>query len=760
MRKSVQIRVKGIVQGVGFRPFIYMQADKYRLKGIVKNDTEGVLIKVEGDDSKITALIDEIRNSPPPLSKVSSLESVETPHFGYNEFSITSSEELEKRFTFLPPDTAVCNDCLSEFFDKNDKRFSYPFITCTNCGPRFSIIKNIPYDRKNTSMDLFKMCPQCRNEYEDPHNRRFHTQPNACDDCGPHQTLYRNDGSIITDDIEDVIAKAIEYFLDGKIIALKGVGGFLLACDATNDDAVIELRSRKVRPFKPFAIMSGTIEKAEEFLHITTEERDLLLSKERPIVLLKEKRAYVSRHIAPSISFHGLMLPYQPFQYQLFSNSADLVLVMTSGNISDEPIIYKDDDALKYLNRIADYFIMYDRDIQTHCDDSILFVNNERPYFIRRARGYVPIPFHTTNSKKQILAAGGDLKNCFAILKDDVVIMSQYLGDLASPMGNQLYRKIIDHFCTVYDFSPDIIVSDMHPQYFTGYFADELEEEGLVRIKVQHHHAHIASVIEEFGIDGEVIGISFDGTGYGLDGTLWGSEFIIADREKFTRAAHFSNFYLPGGENAIKDVWKIGVALLYDRFGTNIPLMEKDSQIELLFEIMEKGINSPLTCSIGRLFDGISSLLGISRSISTEAEAAMHLEESAIKGTPPNQPFEIPCVENGAIIAQTGALTEYIVELIKKGKSKENIAYAFHSSIAYSSLRIIETLREKYGINRVALSGGVFQNRLLLTLIKRGLEEKGFDIYLPGSVPFNDGCIALGQLTVAKEILKNGQFAG
>ncbi len=757
MKKHLKIRVRGIVQGVGFRPFIYRIAGKYNLKGTVINDTEGVLIDVEGSLEQLDGFIREIRENPPPLSSVQSISPVESDSIGYKDFRIGKSKVSQNRFTFLPPDTAICQECLEEFFCEDDRRFTYPFITCTNCGPRFSIIDDIPYDRKNTSMDVFRMCSLCQDEYNNPLDRRFHTQPDACPECGPYVSLHSNDKTFISDKIDDVILKTIEFLKKGNIIAIKGVGGFLLACDATNDDAVLELRKRKARPFKPFAMMTGDVEKAEEFLHVSQIAKEQLLSKERPIVILKEKKEYVSRHIAPSVSFHGIMLPYMPFQHLLFSKDRDMVLVMTSGNVSDEPIICKDEDAFKYLGRIADYFIVYNRDIVAHTDDSILFVEDEKPFFVRRSRGYVPVPFHTTVTNSHILATGGDLKNSFALAKDDVIIMSQYLGDLASLLGNELYRKIISHFNRIYDFSPEIVVSDLHPGYFTTFFADELEEKnGLKRIKVQHHHAHIASVIEDRGIEGKVIGLSFDGTGYGPDGTLWGSEFIIADKKEFERVAHFSNFHLPGGESAIKDVWKIGVSLLYNLYGVDLPLLEKNPQTDFILEIMEKGINSPLTCSIGRIFDGISGILGLSKSISAEAEAAMLLEEAAIRGKDNIKPLDIPIDRDETIILQTGALTEYIVDLIKNGKSKEDIAYAFHNSIALSTVKIAEIIREEYAINRVALSGGVFQNRLLLNLVLSGLKGKEFDIYLPRKVPFNDGCIALGQLAVAKELLRDG----
>ncbi len=756
MDKHIRIRIRGIVQGVGFRPFVYQLAQKHCIKGSVRNDTEGVLVYAEGSAEGIDAFCREIRDNPPPLSSIRSITSSQAEKVGYERFTIERSEISAKRFTFLPPDVAVCDECLREFFCEGDRRYRYPFITCTNCGPRFSIVRDIPYDRSNTSMDKFIMCDPCQHEYDDPLNRRFHTQPNACHTCGPRLSLYSTDGSLMTDEIDDIVSRTLDLLRDGRIIAIKGVGGFLLACDAMSDSAVSELRRRKARPFKPFGIMAGSIEKIEEFLQVSHAERDLLRTKERPIVILKERRQYVSRHVAPFLSFQGIMLPYMPFQHLLFARDRDMVLVMTSGNVSDEPIIFRDDDAFTTLEDIADYIVLFNREILAPSDDSVVCVEEDVPFFIRRSRGFVPAPFHSVKTTSHILATGGDLKSSFALAKDDVIIMSQYLGDLASPSGNELYRRTIDHFKRIYDFSPEVVVSDMHPGYFTTFFADELEGEGLRREAIQHHHAHIASVIEDRQLEGKVIGLAFDGTGYGVDGTLWGSEFIVADRREFQRIAHFSNFHLPGGESAIRDVWKIGVSLLFNRFGSSLPDIFNHPQLEAVLEIIQKGIHSPLTCSIGRIFDGISSILGISERISTEAEAAMLLEEAALKGRSNSiDPFEIPFERGETIVLKTDELTGYIVDLVRRKQRREDIAYAFHRAIALSAVSVSEIIRDEFGINEIALSGGVFQNRLLLNLIVRGLREKQFDIYTPINIPFNDGCIALGQLAVAGEILRD-----
>lgn len=751
MKKSIDIRVKGIVQGVGFRPFIYRIARKHNIQGDVLNDTEGVLIHAEGDESAVEDFISEIRENPPALSFISSISVIKREVKNFTDFAITKSRISAHRSTFVPPDIAVCDECLREFFNPGDRRFVYPFITCTNCGPRFSIVTDIPYDRVNTAMSHFRMCPDCSREYSDPGDRRFHTQPNACPACGPVLSLYKNDGSLILKGVT-VAEKTVSFIRDGKIIAIKGVGGYLLAADAMSDEALSILRQRKGRSFKPFALMAGSIEKIREFLHAGSVDESLLLSKERPILLLREKKKYVSRLAAPGLSSIGIMLPYAPFQHQMFEINPDMILVMTSGNVSDEPIICRDEEAFAGLSHIADYFVAYNRDITAQSDDSVIFVEDEKPFFIRRSRGFVPVPFRSCAAPRHMLATGGDLKNSFALAKDGIIIMSQFLGDIASPHGNDLYRRTIDHFKRIYDFSPAAVISDMHPGYFTTFFADELEHQGIDRIKVQHHHAHIAAVLEENEIREKVIGIAYDGTGYGTDGTLWGSEFLIADRISFVRAAHFSDFSLPGGESAIRDVWKIGLSLLYRAYGRDFPVMKRSPRTEIVMEIIDKSINSPETCSTGRIFDGISAVLGISERISTEAEAAMLLEEAAVRGRADCQPYIIAVSDDASMIVSTEDLTRYIVSLIGKGESIDRIAYAFHLSIAETSVAVAGRLRERHGINQVALSGGVFQNRLILRLIIDGLKREKFKVLLHRKVPCNDGCIALGQLAVGKEI--------
>ncbi len=755
MIKHLEIRVNGIVQGVGFRPFIYRLALENNIKGYVLNDTEGVTISAEGEEDALEKLVKAIKNNFPPLAIVQEIEIKEKPINGYTTFFIEKSKITDKKTTFIPPDTNVCEECLREFFDPNDRRFYYPFIVCTHCGPRFSIVKDIPYDRHNTSMAEFIMCPQCEKEYKDPLDRRFHTQPTACPNCGPYLFLYKNDRTLISKNIQEITKKVYEYLKKGHIVAIKGVGGYHLACDATNDSTVLKLRERKKRPFKPFALMIGSIEKIEEFLYVSPKEKELLLSKERPIVILKEKKPLVSRFVAPYLTHMGVMLPYTPFQYLLFSLDKDLILIMTSGNLSEEPICFDDDSAFERLGHIADYFVTYNREIVAHSDDSVMFVIREKPIFIRRSKGFVPSPILVKKEfPVHLFASGGDLKNSFAIAKDKVIILSQYLGDLESPITQKVYKSAIFHFLKVFDIKPEIFISDMHPNYFTTSLTDKLAGDKM-RIKVQHHHAHIASVLGEYEIYEPVIGLAFDGTGFGIDYKIWGSEFLIADRASFKRVGHFSYFRLPGGEKAIKEVWRIAVSLLYE---AEIPMdylpNKEKYPLKIILQMIEKGLNSPFACGMGRIFDGISALLGVCEKISTEAEAAQKLEELALSAKN-YKDLEIKFEEKEEkIIISTEDLIKKIVELKDKGLPIEEIALSFHKAIIKVCVKVVELLREKYGIEKVVLSGGAFQNRILLKGIWEGLEKSNFKVFIPQKTPLNDGGIALGQIVIGREILQ------
>jgi hydrogenase maturation protein HypF len=753
MEKSYEIRIKGIVQGVGFRPFVFQAAHRHRVRGSVLNDTEGVIVRAEGAEEDCAAFIRELTACAPPLSMIMSVVPVEVPPSGATGFVIETSRVTAERLAFYSPDVAVCDLCLEEFFDPADRRHRYPFITCINCGPRFSIVRDIPYDRVNTSMAPFVQCERCAAEYADPSNRRFHSQPNACPVCGPRISLVTAAGETLATDSGEVAKRTVELLKGGAIVAIKGIGGYHLAVDARSDAAVGELRSRKRRPFKPFAVMAGSPAAAGRFLEISPVERDLLLSRERPIVLLREAREELSRLVAPGLTYAGLMLPCTPFQHHLFSIDPDMLLVMTSGNVSDEPIEYRDETIFERLGGIADYFVTYNREIIGQGDDSVLYVVNDRPFFIRRSRGYVPAPFLSRETKRVILAAGGDLKNSFAVARRSFIIMSQYLGDMADPLTYEVFMRTVGHFIRVFDADPEAIAADMHPGYLTRRYAEEMAAEGRRLVPVQHHHAHVASVMEEHDLDGPVIGIAFDGTGYGTDGTLWGSEFLVADRRGFRRAAHFSNFPLPGGESAIKDVWKIGLSLLHRRYGREVPLVARDDLSSGVIEIIEKNINCPLTCSIGRIFDGVAAILGVSRTVSAEAEAAQLLEEAALRGKAPAGGYLVPFTDGEEIVIATEELTDYVVSLARGGMGADDVAAAFHRAVIDTSVAVAERIRDRTGINAAALSGGVFHNRILLSGLVEGLTAEGFVVYAHRAVPCNDGCIALGQLAVAKELL-------
>ncbi len=755
MKKSREIKVYGIVQGVGFRPFVYRIAKENNLSGYVLNNTEGVEIVVEGDNTQIEGFIKALKEKCPPLSFIQEIKTRELELKGYREFVIKESEKTNKKETFIPPDTMVCDECLSEFFNPHNRRYHYPFITCTNCGPRFSIINDIPYDRENTEMKNFFMCKECLSEYQNPLDRRFHTEPNACPICGPHLSLYNNNGELIIERDTDKIADFIvELLSKGKTIAVKGIGGYHLAVDATNDKAVHTLRERKRRPFKPFAIMIKNIEVAKDYFYIGKNEEKILISKERPIVLVQEKRRLVSNFVAPNLSYIGIMLPYTPFQHLIFSYPYIKALVMTSGNISGEPIIFDDDTAFKELANIADYFVTYNRKIASFSDDSVIFVEDKTPYFIRRSKGFVPLPFLKDKEFSiPMFATGGDLKNTFAIAKENKIILSQYLGDLSSPKSEKLYKDTYNHFRKIFDISPKVVVSDKHPGYFTTYIAEEMEKEGLKWIKTQHHHAHIVSVMEDLNLQGPVIGIAFDGTGYGDDNTLWGSEFLITTRTNYTRKAHFSYFSLPGGEKAIKEIWRIATSLLYHSFGGSIPLRKYKGK-KAVIEMLSKKINSPLTCSIGRLFDGIASILDICDIITEEAEAAQKLETLATNGWEKSS-FSIPYRErNGIYIIDTQEIVRKVVDMKKRRVRISKIARLFHNSISDITIKITHLISKETKIKDIVLSGGAFQNRLLLSNIKNGLESIGLSVYTPRRIPFNDGGISLGQIAIGREIIK------
>ena len=756
--KRARYLFTGIVQGVGFRPFIYRLAVRHGLTGFVQNRPDGVLVEVEGTPPAIDSFFSSVSKELPPLANTTGCESSEIAVTSDTEFKIILSENEGLRDVHIAPDSAVCDDCLEELFDPADRRFRYPFINCTNCGPRLTIINDIPYDRVHTSMACFPLCLKCRAEYENPANRRFHAEPNACNVCGPQLELRDAEGKVIPCD--DPIEKAIELIAAGQVLAIKGLGGFHLCVDATSDEAVKKLRSRKYREEKPLAIMVRDIQQAKLIAEISDEEQILLSSYQRPIVLLKKKEnTRISPLVAPSMPNLGIMMPYAPLHYLLLENKF-LALVMTSANQVDEPICISNREAQSRLKGIVDYFLVHNRDILVRCDDSIAFVTGGNPQLMRRSRGYAPRPLILKESFPAVLALGPQLKTTQCIIKDNFAFLSPHIGDLETPQARDFFHESLALMKRITQSDPQIIACDYHPAYYSTQVAKELKEVRVVH--VQHHHAHIVSCMAENQIDGDVIGLAMDGTGYGLDGNAWGGEFLIANATQFQRFGHLQYFVLPGGEKAIHEPWRIGVSLLRQVYGkswseiaSRLHFTPDQTNFELLDKIMETRFNSPLSSGLGRLFDGVAAIVGLRRNISFEGQAAMELEAKAqILGIV--LPFEILRNPDDSYILDLSAAIRAIVENIFLGKSVEEIASAFHATLTAAFAAMSMEMRKATDINRVALSGGCFQNRILLEGTVAELKKKNFEVYYHSQVPANDGGVCLGQAVIAGSIIKKG----
>lgn len=744
-----QIRVTGVVQGVGFRPFIYRLAQQYHLTGKVWNDSEGVLIEVQGSSDKLQEFETSITTDAPPAAKVLQvLSNLSKIVPGETEFRIERSTILQTRDTMISPDLAICEDCKRELASKTDRRYHYPFINCTNCGPRFTIIEDIPYDRINTTMKDFPMCPKCRAEYTDPLNRRFHAQPNACEVCGPSYTLI---GQGRKWDGDKAIHKAKQLLRMGKIIAIKGISGFHLACDAFNEDAVRALRLRKHREDKPFAIMTDSLATARSLASINPEEEQLLQSTAAPIVLLEKLIDYpLAPSVAPHNPYIGIMLPYAPIHCILLDTP--MVLVMTSANITDEPIIYQDQIALDNLSSVADYILLHNREIHTRVDDSVMQIRHHKPIFLRRSRGFVPAPvLLKEHSSTEILATGSELKNTFALSKGNKVFISQHLGDLEHHHNFMAYRESLRLFTKIFDINPQLVACDLHPEYISTKFAQEL---GIPCIEVQHHHAHISSVMAEHHLTEDIIGIALDGTGYGTDGHIWGGEFLLANATSFKRWGHFSYRPLPGGERAIKEPWRLALWQAYCIYGKE-RLLGKYPQLlknnwQLIVQIAQHQLNSPLSSSAGRVFDTASALLGVCEYINYEGQAAIELEQRAYGHSGAILPYVIKLEDNQHILDMTACFAS-LYEL-KKLRGIGYAAYSFHLTMAYAIVEMIKLIMKDTGIRKIAFSGGVCQNRLLMDLIQQHL-PKDVSTYYNHKVPANDGGISLGQIYVASQRL-------
>jgi hydrogenase maturation protein HypF len=753
--RLARIKVRGVVQGVGFRPFVYRLASEHELKGWVRNTSGSVDIEVEGADKAVRNFLSDLEDKAPPMARIEDIKATFHNPKGYSQFQIEPSLSREGQYQLVSPDIATCADCQREIFSSEDRRFGYAFTNCTNCGPRFTIIEDIPYDRPQTTMGKFRMCPRCQQEYDDPLDRRFHAQPNACPNCGPTLGLVDSDGKPV--ESKDVIKKAAGLLKEGKIVAVKGLGGFQLACDATSHKAVNNLRDRKRRPSKPLAVMMAIIKDIEKHCIVSEEERGLLQSPQCPIVLLRWKQgSNISKAVAPNLKYLGVMLPYTPLHHLLLKE-ASLPLVMTSGNLSEEPIAKDNDEALSRLKGIADYFLMHNRDIYARYDDSVYMVEGDQPQSIRRARGYAPYPIFLPFKARQILACGAEDKNTFCLTRDEHAFLSQHIGDMENEETLGHFENTVNLYKKLFRIEPEIIAYDMHPEYLATKYALEAGASASVKlVPVQHHHAHIASCLAENGLKDRVIGVAFDGTGYGTDGTIWGGEFLLADCKDFKRVGHFEYVPLPGGAAAIKKPYRLALSYLYTLLGEDfkldgLPLADvKPAEIEVIKQQLERKINSPLASSAGRLFDAVSALAGVRGEIDYEAQAAIELEMLAPDQIDKAEAYPFSIVEEGGMgVVKLRELLAAVVEDVRNKVPIPEISLKFHHTLAEITAQMCKFIARDTGIKRVVLSGGVFQNRLLLKLAVASLKREGFEVLTHRLVPANDGGISLGQAVVA-----------
>jgi len=754
MIQRAKATINGIVQGVGFRPFIYHLARRNGLGGYVANTGLGVDIEVEGEPGKIESFFEEIHTQKPPLARFTHVEMQYLPPRRFRDFVIRKSQAHTSRSVLVSPDVSVCKDCLREMNDPGDRRYRYPFINCTNCGPRYTIIKDVPYDREKTSMASFAMCERCREEYEEPADRRFHAQPIACWDCGPHVGLHKRSGKPMAR--VDPILGTCDLLKSGRVLAIKGLGGFHLAVDATNEKAVERLRERKQREEKPLALMSRSIEKIQQYAQMSDLEAEILHSPERPIVLLrKKKQSTIASQVAPRNCCFGVMLPYAPL-HELILQHGFLALVMTSGNMSEEPIAIDNEEAFRRLSGIADYFLIHNRDIYLRNDDSVARVVGEKVRMIRRSRGYVPLPVTLDQTIRPILACGPFLANTVCLGKDKNAFLSQHVGDLENMEAFEAFERTIDHLKAILEIDPEVIAYDLHPDYLSTQYA--MKQEGVCKVGVQHHHAHIASCMAENSMSGRVIGLAMDGSGYGTDGTIWGGEILLADFQSFERVGHFQNVPLPGGEAAIREPWRMAVAYLYHAFGKDFLRLPIDfvrgldrRQADIILTMIERGINSPQTSSCGRLFDGVAALLGLRDRASYRGQAAVELEMQIGDGEG-RYAVHLREGETGVIIPQTSMIHGVVSDLIE-GVDRKTISRKFHNTLVRVFTDACITVRHQRDLNRVVLSGGVFQNAFLLRKLERILLASGFEVYSHSLIPTNDGGISLGQAMVANAVL-------
>jgi hydrogenase maturation protein HypF len=760
--QRIHIAVRGAVQGVGFRPFVYRLATQLRLTGWVLNSSQGVFAEVEGEAAALEQFLLRLEQEKPPHSFIQSLEYSFLDPVGYSSFEIRASSAEGERSALVLPDIATCPECLEDISDPSNRRYRYPFTNCTNCGPRFSIIHSLPYDRPNTAMREFTMCEECRQEYEDPSNRRFHAQPNACTVCGPHMELWDAAGNSLALR-SDAIEQAASSLRDGLIVAVKGLGGFHLMVDARNQEAVLRLRRRKQREEKPLALMLPHLDLARNLCDVSPLEERLLRSPEAPIVLLSRKHTQgaesppqmVAEAVAPENPYLGIMLPYTPLHH-ILTAATDFPLVATSGNMTDEPICTDEREAVERLRGIADLFLVHNRPIVRYVDDSVVRVMMGRELVLRRARGYAPLPISLSSRMADAIAVGAHLKNTIAVSNGENIFISQHVGDLDTPQSLESFRKTLVDFQSLFDVHPARVVADLHPDYLS---TREAKATGLPVDHVQHHHAHIASCMAENHLDGTVLGVAWDGTGLGPDGTIWGGEFLRSTATTYHRVASLRRFPLPGGERAIKEPRRSALGLLHEMLGDAVFAERSLSPIDAftsaeltaLRQMLVKRINSPLTSSAGRLFDAVASIIGLRQHMSFEGQAAMELEFAVASTTPTEESYELadlkpgPGEDDSHVIIDWAPLITQIIGDVRNQVPTSLIAARFHNTLADMIVRVARLIGER----RVVLSGGCFQNRYLTEQTVRRLEHVGYHAYWHQRVPPNDGGIALGQLSAA-----------
>lgn len=774
MSETRRYEIRGIVQGVGFRPFVFRTAVRHALGGWIRNDSDGVVIEVQGASEVLEEFIMEVRSRPPALARIDSVALVEqryddTPLEG---FQIQLSDRGERARTLISPDTCVCDECLAEMLDASDRRHRYPFINCTNCGPRYSIVRGVPYDRAMTTMSVFPMCAACAAEYHDVSDRRFHAQPTACWDCGPHVELWDPRRGRL--DSPEPVRDAVALLAQGAILAVKGIGGYHLMCNARDERAVAELRRRKRREEKPFAVMSPTLRALSSYARVSEYEAQLLSGIARPIVLVEKRTGPVSEGeaedhrdgsrwelasgIAPGNRRYGAMLAYAPLHHLLFEGELD-VLVATSGNVSDEPIAFTNEDALERLAEIADAFLINNRDIYTRVDDSIVravsYAGMTETAPLRRARGYTPMPVRAPFELPPLLAVGPELKSTICISRGSELFLSHHIGDLKNDATRRSFEYAIGHLAELLEVRPEVLAHDMHPGYMSTRYAREQNE--LPTVEVQHHHAHMAACMCEHGLCEPVVGVIFDGTGYGIDGQIWGGEFLLGDYGGFERAAHLEYFRLPGGDRAVEEPFRTALSLLVQTYGDlsrleALPVVGERSEQErhVLTRMVQAGVSSPLTSSMGRLFDAVAALLGVRERCRYEAQAAIELEQLIEPGTRAEPlKWELHTTERPLRVDVRPAIAELAALVARGGSKAAELSLRFHCTVVDVVRRTCMEIGRRTGVRKVVLSGGVWQNEWLLRGAYETLVQAGFEVHAHRIVPANDGGVALGQAAIA-----------